>query len=66
MTGTGPKRGHCDVGFKRLETGTFEFPKVIGTAAGVEIQATDLALILGGVALNAKRRMRFTSPVTPG
>ena len=41
---------------KRLETGTFEFPKVIGNAAGVEIQATDLALILGGVALNAKRR----------
>jgi transposase len=51
---------------KRLEAGTFEFPKVIGKAAGVEIQATDLALILGGVALNAKRRMRFTTPVTPG
>jgi transposase len=51
---------------KRLETGTFEFPKVIGKAAGVEIRATDLALILGGVALNAKRRMRFTTPVTPG
>jgi hypothetical protein len=33
----------------------------------VEIRATDLALILGGVALNAKRRMRFTTPpVTPG
>jgi len=26
----------------------------------VEISATDLALILGGVALNAKRRMRYT------
>ncbi len=49
---------------KRLEIGTFEIPKVIGTAAGVEIQATDLALILGGVALNAKRRMRYTRPVT--
>jgi transposase len=47
---------------KRLEAGTFEFPKVIGTAAGVEITATDLALILGGVALNATRRMRFTRP----
>ena len=47
---------------KRLAKGTFEFPKVIGTAAGVAITATDLALILGGVALNAKRRMRYTRP----
>jgi transposase len=45
---------------KRLAKGAFEFPKVIGTAAGVEISATDLALILGGVALNARRRMRYT------
>jgi transposase len=45
---------------KRLEKGSFELPKVIGSAAGVEITATDLALILGGVALNAKRRMRYT------
>ena len=47
---------------KRLEVGTFEFPKVIGEAAGVTITGTDLALILGGVALNAKRRPRFTRP----
>ena len=47
---------------KRLEQGTFEFPKVIGEAAGVTIAATDVALILGGVALNAKRRPRFTRP----
>jgi transposase len=45
---------------KRLAQGAFEFPKVIGAAAGVEISVTDLALILGGVALNAKRRMRYT------
>jgi hypothetical protein len=45
---------------KRLAKGTFEFPKVIGPGASVEISATDLALILGGVALNAKRRMRYT------
>jgi transposase len=47
---------------KRLEKGAFEFPKVIGRAASVAISATDLALILGGVALNAKRRMRYTRP----
>ena len=44
---------------KRLEQGTFEFPKVIGNAAGVSITATELSLILGGVALNAKRRPRY-------
>lgn len=44
---------------KRLEQGTFEFPKVIGEAAGVSINATELSLILGGVALSAKRRQRY-------
>lgn len=47
---------------KRLERGTFEFPKVIGEAAGVSITATELSLILGGVALNAKRRTRYVKP----
>ena len=47
---------------KRLEVGTFEFPKVIGEAAGVSITTTELALILGGVALNAKRRPRYATP----
>jgi transposase len=47
---------------KRLERGTFEFPKVIGAAAGVAISATELSLILGGVALSAKRRPRYTKP----
>ena len=44
---------------KRLEQGTFEFPKVIGDAAGISITATELSLILGGVALSAKRRPRY-------
>ena len=44
---------------KRLEQGTFEFPKVIGDATGVSITATELSLILGGVSLNAKRRPRY-------
>lgn len=47
---------------KRLEQGTFEFPKVIGDAAGVSISATELSLILGGVALSAKRRPRYVKP----
>ena len=47
---------------KRLEQGTFEFPKVIGNATGVSINATELSLILGGVALTAKRRPRYENP----
>ncbi len=46
---------------KRLEAGSFEFPKVEDGAAGVAIRATDLALILGGIDLaSAQRRKRFT------
>jgi transposase len=46
---------------RRLERGTFEFPAA--DAAGVEISATDLALILGGIELgSAKRRRRYARP----
>jgi transposase len=50
---------------KRLEAGTFEFPKVIGEAVGVVISATEFSLILGGVALNARRRPRYTPSEHP-
>ena len=49
---------------KRLAKGAFEFPKVIGVGASIAISTTDLALILGGVALNARRRMRYTRPAS--
>jgi transposase len=39
---------------RRLERGTFQFPKA--TADGVEVTATDLALILGGIDLGSARR----------
>ena len=46
---------------KRLEQGTFQFPAA--TTTGVEIQATELVMILGGVDLNsAKRRPRYRRP----
>ena len=52
------RRGYCDGSFKRLEEGTFEFPAA--DTAGLEISATDLALILGGVDLHSvKRRPRY-------
>jgi transposase len=47
---------------KRLERGTFQLPAA--DSAGIEISATDLALILGGVDLHsAKRRPRYQRPV---
>jgi transposase len=48
---------------KRLERGTFQFPATPGTAAGVEVSSTELALILGGIDLaSARRRPRYRRP----
>jgi transposase len=48
---------------KRLEEGVFQFPSA--DASGVEIKATDLALILGGIDLHsARRRPRYQRPVS--
>jgi transposase len=47
--------------YKRLEAGTYQLPVVAGDAQGVEIDATQLALLLGGVDLpSAKRRKRYS------
>ena len=43
---------------KRLERGTFQFPVAVG--ASVEVTATQLAMILGGIELRgAKQRPRY-------
>ena len=42
--------------YKRLEAGTFRFPEA--TAAGVEIRAADLQMLLDGVDLSSVRRGR--------
>jgi transposase len=48
---------------KRLEEGVFQFPAADST--GVEIKATDLALILGGIDLtSARRRKRYQRPAS--
>ena len=48
---------------KRLEEGTFQLPASAG--ASIEIKATDLALILGGVDLHsAQRRRRYQRPAS--
>ena len=46
--------------YKRLESGTFERPRLADDGLTVELDATDLALILAGVELrSAKRRPRY-------
>lgn len=48
--------------YKRLEEGTFRFP-TSATGHGVEIRATDLAMLLDGVDLDSvKRRKRYRRP----
>ncbi len=48
--------------YKRLEAGTFRFPAA--DAAGVEIRAADLQMLLDGVDLGSvKRRRRYRRPV---
>ncbi len=51
--------------YKRLESGSFERPRPATDGATVELDATDLALILAGVELkSAKRRPRYQLPGT--
>ena len=48
--------------YKRLEIGTFRFPQA--EAAGVEIRAADLQMLLDGVDLESvRRRRRYRRPV---
>jgi transposase len=46
--------------YKRLEAGTFEMLQAANESATLEIDATQLAMLLGGVTLeSAKRRKRY-------
>lgn len=48
---------------KRLERGNFQRPRGPANAAHVEIDATDLALLLAGIDLSSvKRRLRYHGP----
>jgi transposase len=48
--------------YKRLEVGTFRFPQA--DAAGVQIRAADLQMLLDGVDLDSvKRRKRYHRPL---
>ena len=49
---------------KRLEEGTFQFPASGPDNSAVEVRATELALILGGIDLSSARRRKRYERVT--
>jgi len=54
---------HWDAGgfalwYKRLEEGTFRLPKVEAGSAGVELKASELAMLLDGIDLKSVKRSR--------
>jgi len=47
--------------YKRLEAGTYQLPVVSDDSPGIEIDATDLAMLLNGIDVqSAKRRKRYS------
>ena len=50
--------------YKRLEVGTFEFPKWDPPQQSIEISARQLNLILSGIDLTARQRKRYSRPTT--
>jgi len=54
--------GFC-IWYKRLEAGTFRFPRVAEGQSNIEIKASELAMLLEGIDLRSlKRGPRFTVP----
>lgn len=47
---------------KRLERGTFELPAAAGDARKVAVDPAQLAMILEGIDLGARRRLRYRHP----
>jgi transposase len=48
--------------YKRLEAGVFEVPPATDDQSQVTLDATALAMLLGGVPLSTPRRKRYTRP----
>jgi hypothetical protein len=58
---TGSERTYSDAKIKRLERGTFQRPRRLPSGVQVEMDATDLALLLSGIELTSvKRRPRYS------
>jgi len=55
------KDGFC-IWYKRLEAGIFRLPRVTEGQAGVELKASELAMLLEGIDLRSVKRLpRFTA-----
>ena len=54
----------CVIWHKRLESGTFEMPNSAEQETHVTLDATQLAMLIGGVALRSsqRRRKRYNAP----
>jgi transposase len=57
-------RGGFVLLYKRLEAGRFRWPEVPSTARDVELDATQLAMLLDGIDVRAVKRPRAWSPAT--
>ncbi len=54
---------HSGSSYKRLEQGTFRLPAVKSGSPGVELRASELAMLLEGIDLKSLRRSaRFSPP----
>ncbi len=53
--------GHC-IFYKRLEVGRFELPRDADERSHLTLDATALAMLLGGVPLATPRRPRYSRP----
>lgn len=51
---------------KRLERGRFQLPVVDASKRRVEMEATELAMLLDGIDLNARRLKRWTPSIKRG
>ena len=49
--------------YKRLEEGSFRFPRIVEGQHSIEVKASELAMLLEGIALRSIRRVkRFKTP----
>ena len=55
-------RDGCAILYKRLERGCFELPRDADERGHVTLDATALAMLLGGVPLATPRRPRYSRP----
>ena len=53
------EREHFDLCYKRLERGRFQLPRIDSKRRQVEMEPAQLAMLLDGIDLNARRLARW-------